>query len=89
MDLSFARFRAQPSAPLPLDYPRLIAILVSVQGASRTAQVAARIAREDLPRARSGGLVALFDSGCDPIAAAAALGGRFNPAVRSGKSKPV
>jgi hypothetical protein len=79
MDLSFGRARVKPAASLPLDYPRLVAILTSLQGASRTAQVAGRLLREDGAGRPSEGLVALFDPQCDWMAAATSLEGSFNP----------
>jgi hypothetical protein len=89
MDLSFGRNRAMhKAAPLRLDYPRLIAILTSVQGASRTVQVAARLQSGSL-NGTPDGLVALFDPGADWMAVTAVLGGSFNPRVARLRRKPV
>ena len=89
MDLSFGRNRVKrQTVPLRLDYPRLIAILTSVQGASRTAQLAGRVEAGSLSGTPDG-LVALFDPGCDWIAVTAVLGGSFNPRVARLRRKPV
>jgi hypothetical protein len=89
MDLSFGRKHARRTvAALRLDYPRLIAILASVQSASRTAQVAGRLSRGRISPAEDG-LVALFDPGADWMAVTAKLGGSFNPRVARLGRKPV
>jgi hypothetical protein len=89
MDLSFGRNRARrTAAALRLDYPRLLAILASVQGASRTARVAGRLSRGGTTCAEDG-LVALFDPGADWIAVTAVLGGSFNQRAARLRRKPV
>jgi hypothetical protein len=89
MDLSFGRKGARRAATaLRLDYPRLLAILASVQGSSRTARVASRLSGGEATRAEDG-LVALFDPGADWIAVTAVLGGSFNPRAARLRRKPV
>lgn len=88
MDLSFGDFAqhklraGSAAAPLRLDFPRLIAILASIQGASRTAQVAGWLPQADAAgRNQAGSLVAILDPQADWMVAAAAQRWSFNPKV--------
>ena len=86
MDLSFGRGRRGHAAePVRLDYPRLIAILVALQAASRSAQVESALAAPAAgPASPVDRLVALLNRAPGYAAAARAPGGSFNPSVAGG-----
>ncbi|MDB5662711.1 MAG: hypothetical protein JWM38_2393 [Sphingomonas bacterium] len=86
MDLSFGRgWKTTAAASLRLDYPRLVAILASAQGSSRTAEVASQIAiAGDTPVGTVQGLVAVLDPRPGWLVAGRVLSGSFNPEVAVG-----